>query len=217
MLFLFVPLYSKAPAVEKALQSAFSPPAPSDPRASTGVHFFMFYRMLATDKSRIVVPTFTPAPAGAHGPKDLLVVISIYDDDFEPYISAFLTNDFIVAGLNELLKAIDESGIVPDTDKSSAKYILEHGGVKANAHSFFKLLMRYNFADPTVPAVGPGGVANPPVKPWPYQLGATFPGLTVGMFLKPLVGYPDALQLWPAPGVAPKIEYEPSSPPPTPV
>ncbi len=214
MLLLFVPLHSKAPAVETSLQSIFAPAAPSDPRASTGVHFFMFYRMLATDKSRIVVPTFQPAPAGPGGvPKDLLVVLSIYDDDFEPYISAFLTDPIIVAGLNALLGAMDESGIVPDSDPSSAKYIQSHGGVQPNAKAFFKLLMRYNFADPTVPAVGPGGVANPPPKPWPYTLGATFPGLTVGMLLKPVVGYPDALQLWPAPGVAPKISYEPSNPP----
>ena len=214
MLFLFVPLQSKAPAVEKSLQSVFAPPATSDPRASTGVHFFMFYRMLATDKSRIVVPTFQPAPAGPSGaPKDLLVVLSIYDDDFEPYIGSFLSDPTIVLGLNALLGAMDESGIVPDSDPSSAKYILSHGGVQPNAKAFFKLLMRYNFADPTVPGVGPGGVANPPKSPWPYTFGATFPGLTVGMVLKPGVGYPDALQLWPAPGEAPAITYEPSTPP----
>jgi len=108
---------------------------------------------------------------------------------------------------------MDESGIVPDSDPTSAKYISQNGGVVKNAHSFYQLLMRYNFADPTIPAVGPGGIANPPAKPWPYALGATFPGLSIGMFLKPAGGYPNAQQLWPAPGEAPKIYFEPSTPP----
>jgi hypothetical protein len=216
MLLLFVPLNSKLvpPPSVSSFQSIFMEAAAADPRAATGVHFFMFYLMRAGDKSRIVVPTFQPAPAGPSGvPKDLLVVLSIYDADFEPYIGSFLTDPKIVQGLNTLMLAMDESGIVPDSDPTSAKYISQHGGVVKNAASFYQLLMRYNFADPTVPAVGPGGVANPPVKPWPYLLGATFPGLTIGMFLKAVGGYPNALQLWPAPSEAPKIYFEPSTPP----
>lgn len=213
MLMLFVPLHSGS-ATEKAIPSIhriFT--SASDPRPATGVHFFMFYHMRATDKSRILVPTFQPAPKGPDGvAKDLLVVLSIYDNDFEPYIGAFLTDPTIVAGLTLLLNTMDESGIVPDSDPSSAKFILSNGGIVKNAASFYKLLMRYNFADPTIPAIGPGGAVHPPVNP-AYNLGATFPGLTVGMFLRPNGGYPNALQLWPAPGEAPKIDFERSSPP----
>ncbi len=216
MLFLFVPLKSGAPPVEEPLHRILAGPPPQDPRAAEGVHFFMFYRMMAGEKSRIAVPTFQPAPAGPSGkPKDLLVVLSLYDADFEPYISSFLTDPMIVKGLDLLLSVIDESGIVPDSDPTSAVYILSHGGVVKNANAFFQLLMRYNFADPTIPAVGPGGWKNQPSAP-AYKLGAQFPGLTVGMVLKPGVGYPNALGLWPAPGEAPAIFFEPSIPPPPP-
>jgi hypothetical protein len=215
MLLLFVPINSKlVPSGGVAAFQNLLTGGGGDLRPLTGVHFYMAYLMRPGDKSRIVVPTFQPAPTGPDGvPKALLVVLSIYDADFEPYIGAFLTDPGIVKGLNQLLLLFDESGIVPDSDPTSAKAILKNGGVAKNAQAFYKLLMRYNFADPTVPAVGPGGIQNPPTKPWPYALAATFPGLSVGMFLKPKTGYPNALDLWPAPDKAPKIYYEPSTPP----
>ncbi len=225
MLLLFLPMLAakttEAEAAFHRLFAAAAAPAPNDNRALTGVHFFMIYPMRADAKSRIVVPTFTAAPPGAHGKKDLLVVLSIYDADFVPYISAFLADPVIVYALNKIVEGLDESGIVPDSDTSSAVYIRDHKGVANNSTGFIKLLMRYNFADPTIPAVGPGGMENPPKPPQPpfaYTLAATFPGLTVGMMLKPITGYPNALQLWPPAGPppdgAPKIHYDPSSKPP---
>jgi hypothetical protein len=216
MLLLFLPIKpAKKPEAEFHKLFAAAPPAPApvDNRGLTGVHFFMIYRMSAGEQSRIVVPTFTVAPPGANGKKDLLVVLSIYDADFEPYIHAFLTDPVIVFALDGIVDSMDESGIVPDTDTSSAVYIKANKGVANNADGFYKLLMRYNFADPTVPAIGPGGVANVPKPQWPYVLAATFPGLTVGMMLKPITGYPNAMQLWPTPGAAPAIFYDPSKPP----
>jgi hypothetical protein len=222
MLLLFLPMHpAKTSDAETSFHQLFAAAAapaaaPSDNRALTGVHFFMIYPMRADAESRIVVPTFTAAPPGTKGKKDLLVVLSIYDADFDPYISAFLADPIIVYALNGIVDSMDESGIEPDSDTSSAVYIKANKGVANNANGFFKLLMRYNFADPTVPAVGPGGVENPPKPPnppWPYTLAATFPGLTVGMMLNPVSGYPNALQLWPAPGAAPPIFYDPSKPP----
>jgi hypothetical protein len=206
MLFLFVPLKHNEETASKV--SAFVSAVGPDLRATTGVHFFMIYHLAAGATPPLPVPSFSTA-AG----KDALIVLSIYDADFEPYISAFFADPNIVAGLNFLMSAMDESGIIAPTDPSSAEYIFSHKGVVANAQGFYKLLMRYNFADPTIPATGPGGVQNPPETPWKYTLGTNFPGLTVGMTLKKNGGYPNALELWPAPGLAPKIYYEPSIPP----
>ena len=196
MLLLFLPIKpAKKPEAEfHKLFAAAAPPAPApvDNRGLTGVHFFMIYRMSAGEQSRIVVPTFTVAPPGANNS---------------------VIQPVIVHALDGIVDSMDESGIVPDTDTSSAVYIKANKGVANNADGFYKLLMRYNFADPTVPAIGPGGVANVPKPQWPYVLAATFPGLTVGMMLKPITGYPNALQLWPTPGAAPAIFYDPSKPP----
>jgi len=215
MLLLFVPLTkpkADAPAHQgvDSFQDLFTNVSQPDPRAFTGVHFSMFYLMKEGEPSRIAVPTFVPAKG-----KNLLVALAIYDGDFEPYIGAFLTDPKTVVGLNALLAFMDESGIIEPTDPTSAQFILAHGGVQQNSVAFYQLLMRYNFADPTIPAIGPGGMQNPPAK-LPYLLGATFPGLSVGMFLKPEGGYPNAHQLWPAPGTATAIYYEPSVPPPLP-
>lgn len=191
----------------------------TDSRPSTGVHFFMFYPMAACTPSPIVVPTFQAAPGVPGGKaRDLLVVMSIYDADFEPYIGSFLEDDNIVKGLNGILSLLDEEGLVAKDDPTSAANILANCGVKKNGPAFFKLLMRYNFADPTIPGIGPGGIANPRPIPPRYFLGATFPGLTVGKILDPKTGYPDAALLWPAPGATPPppaITYEPSVPPST--
>lgn len=212
MLFLFFPL--KKGTGEKANQAArevFAAAQPArkdaanaaDPRVATGVHFFMFYHLAADSVPQppLPVPSFTTAPG-----KDLLVVLSIYDRDFGPYISSFTTNPVVAAGLNLILGAMDETGFVKDSDPSSAKFILGHGGVAQNTPGFLKLLMRYNFADPTLPAA-----ANLPLKSPPnpkYTLGATFPGLTVGWILQ---NYPDAASLWPFP--PPAITFAPSVPP----
>jgi len=220
MLFLFVPLNSILISVAgkgvESFHDLFTNISTPDPRSFTGVHFSMFYLMRHKDTSRLPVPTFQPAPAGPNGvPKDLLIAQAFYDGDFEPYIGAFLTDAKTVFGLNGLLAVMDESGIIEDSDPTSAKFILANGGVQQNAVAFYQLLMRYNFADPTVPAQGPGGVLNKPATPPYYLLGATFPGLSVGMFLNPAAGYPNAHELWPAPGQAGPIYYEPSVPPPT--
>src|SRR5258708_6306006 len=105
MLLLFVPLDStKLPKHGvKELEQIFASSVATDDRAATGVHFFMTHIMRPGDPSRIVVPTFQPAPTGPNGvPKAVLVVLSIYDSDFEPYISAFFADPKIVAGLNLL-------------------------------------------------------------------------------------------------------------------
>jgi hypothetical protein len=206
MLFLFVPLKSEPATAGKI--TAFVNAAGPDLRATTGVHFFMIHHLKAGTTPPLPVPSFTTAPG-----KDALIVLSIYDADFEPYISAFFADDKIVGGLNFLMAAMDETDIIKPTDTSSADYIFHNGGVAKNAQGFYKLLMRYNFADPTIPAVGPGGVANTPAPQWKYFLGTNFPGLTVGMTLKKNGGYPNAHELWPAPGLAPAIEFEPSIPP----
>jgi hypothetical protein len=215
MLFLFFPLKkgTHETAAKTMQQILAPPPAPAadasgngiDPRVATGVHYFMFYHLGADQKPTpaLPVPSFQTAPG-----KDLLVVISIYDRDFAPYISSFTSNPLIAFGLNEILKQMDESKIVPDSDPTSAAYILAHGGVAQNNVAFFRLLMRYNFSDPTIPAANAFPVNTPP-KP-KFQLGATFPGLTVGAILQ---NYPQAEQLWPLP--APKITFAPSTPPPT--
>jgi len=183
-------------SANEALSSAVTP----DLRAATGVHFFMLHGVSDGAISTIPVPTFK-SPKG----KDTLVVLSIYDAPFTPYISAFTNIPAIAAGLDMVLQAMDETGIIPPTESSSAAFILSHGGVFKNSTSFIQLLMRYNFADPTIPAAtGAGDIANPQPNP-KYFLGATFPGLTVGSILQ---NYPDAGALWPLP--SPKITYAPS-------
>lgn len=215
MLFLFIPL--KKGIVKKGMPSIPFGASPAttqgsatggiDPRILTGVHFFMFYGLPAdaTPTPPLPVPSFQTAKG-----KDLLVVISIYDRDFAPYISAFTGDDKIAGGLNGLLLIMDETGIVPDTDHSSANYIWNHGGVAKNNNGFYKLLMRYNFSDPTIPAANVFPV-NTPANP-KFQLGATFPGLTVGWILE---NYPNAQTLWPLPPPKGGITFAPSAPPPT--
>jgi hypothetical protein len=216
MLLLFMPLRSgqAQPAIEAAGKVFGVAGQCPDSRPSTGVHFSMSYHMPAGAPSPIVVPTFQAAPGVSGKAKDLLVVLSIYDADFGPYIGSFFDDPAFVKGLTLLLQSLDEDGLVALDDPTSAAYILAHGGVKENAKAFYQLLMRYNFADPTIPAVGPGGMANPPSVPSRYTLGATFPGLTVGKILDSTTGYPDAGSLWPSPEATPlppPITYEPST------
>lgn len=220
MLMLFLPVRSAAaqPAIE-TLGKVFGPANQGgDSRPSTGVHFYMTYAMPAGAPSPIAVPTFQAAPAAAGKAKDLIVVWSLYDADFVPYISSFFADPGTVKSLNELLETLDEDGLVAPDDPTSAAYILAHGGVMENAEAFYKLLMRYNFADPTIPAVGPGGMANSPSATPRYTLWATFPGLTIAKLLDSATGYPDAGSLWPSPEGTPPpppITYGPSAPPPT--
>ncbi len=219
MLLLFLPIKSGLPVDIGSFNDVMHGKAgANDSRPSTGVHYFMFSVIPAGVPSPIAVPTFTPAPANGGPPKSLLVVLSIYDADFEPYIGSFLSDPTIVKGLNGTLALMDETGIIDDSDPTSAAAILSSGGVAKNASNLFSLLMRYNFADPTIPAVGPAGMTNPPSTPFRYLLGANFPGLTVAKLLDPKNGYPGAAELWPAPGSVPgpqKIYYEPSTPPST--
>ncbi|MEO6193324.1 MAG: hypothetical protein ABIS20_09960 [Thermoanaerobaculia bacterium] len=214
MLMLFLPVRpGQAQDLHATIGQLISGADPGpDSRPSTGVHFFMTYPMVAGTPSPIIVPTFQAAPGVGGKAKDLLVVLSIYDADFEPYISAFFANPAIVAGLNMIVGMLDETGLVAADDPTSAANIIANGGVRKNPAAFYQLLMRYNFADPTIPAIGPGGIANPAPTPPRYFLGATFPGLTVGKILDLKTGYPDAGALWPESG-APAITYEPSTPP----
>src|SRR3954447_3359082 len=97
MLFLFLPLKKGAiPSMVSASSDVVGAAAPADAdaangpdiRALTGVHFFMFYGLPAgtAPQPPLPVPSFQTAEG-----KDLFVVISIYDADFAPYISAFTT------------------------------------------------------------------------------------------------------------------------------
>ncbi len=195
LLFLFVPVKKGSlGAVTKEVEHIKSlikthTAAAFDPRPATGVHFFMIYPQADGHATPgIPVPGFQSMPG-----KDVLVVMSLYDNDFAPYISAFFTIPAVVAGLTNLLHIMDESGIPglkPD-DPSTAANIIKNGGVVKNASAFYCLLMRYNFADPTLAA----GSSTAGAK---YVLGATFPGLTVGKILS---NYPNAKTLWPFPPV----------------
>lgn len=193
MLLLFLPVYKGL--IEKLAGNVQTTVAAAGPdlRASTGVHFFMTYGVPNGTASTLPVPTFqTPQD------KDLFVVMSIYDAPFGPYISAFTSIEPIADGLNAVLQALDESGIVEPTDPTSAAYILANGGVYKNSDAFVSLLMRYNFADPTIPgATSATNIADPQPAP-KYFLGATFPGLTIGSILQ---SYPDAVASWPNPAV----------------
>jgi hypothetical protein len=152
-----------------------------------------------TPNPPLPVPSFQTAEG-----KDALIVISLYDADFAPYISAFGS---IAGQLDLLLGGLDETGIVDDDNPTSAAFILANGGVAANTVGFFSLLMRYNFADPTIPAAAVLP-ANTPANP-KYLLGATFPGLTNAAILQ---NYPGATSLWPWPPQP--ITFAPSAPPP---
>jgi len=200
MLFLFMPV--KKAGLAQALThahelshhiTAAAPAGGPDLRASTGVHFFLFYGLGDGQTPGLPVPSFQTFPG-----KNLLVVQSLYDADFAPYISSFVTVPAIAAGLNAILMAMDETGIpgVDPDGPTSAKFILANGGVEKNPAAFNCLLMRYNFADPTIPAAAKSsGHAK-------YTLGGTFPGLTIGKILQ---NYPDAETLWPFPPVT--IEF----------
>jgi hypothetical protein len=200
MLFLFVPVKTgKATKITTALTSlkqSFTA-ANNDMRALTGVHFFMFYHLDAGQSAGLPIKSFE-APAD----RGLFVVQAIYDADFVPYISAFVDNPVIAMLLDEVLRNIDETGLVSPKDPTSAVRILEKGGVGSNKAAFICLLMRYNFSDPTIPA------ATTSPKGQKFTLGYTFPGLTVGKILQ---NYPDAQILWPLP--APAINFKASVPP----
>jgi hypothetical protein len=201
MLFLFVPitkglLHSGSDLITK-LNLTVNAAVPDDSRKTRGVHFFMAYPHVEG----------TPTPGLPHGKdahgndyigagfksypgKDVLVVMSIYDTDFAPYISAFFEEP-VLGGLDALMYAMDETNIpgVDPNGLTSAKYIREHHGVKANAQAFYCLLMRYNFGDPLLPAGGTKSTDR-------YTLGAGFPGLTVADIIN---NYPDAATSWPPP------------------
>ncbi len=189
LLFLFIPLkkgmLGEAMTHVETIKEAKLEAAAGDPRKTTGVHFFTTYAQKDGQATPgIPVPGFQSFPG-----KDVLVVMSIYDGQFDAYISAFFDIQKVVDGLNGLMYLMDESKI-PGVDvdgKTSANYIAKMGGVKQNAQAFYCLLMRYNFGDPVYSAGDKGGK---------YVFGTNFPGLTVAKIID---NYPNAGTLWPAP------------------
>src|SRR5476651_1742114 len=141
LLFLFVPitkaLFGKATkevAHRKSLVKTHAETA-VDPRPATGVHFFMIYPQADGHATPgIPVPGFQSFPG-----KDVLVVMSLYDNDFAPYISAFFTIPAVVTGLTNLLHIMDESGIpgLNPSDPSTAANIIKNGGVVKNASASY--------------------------------------------------------------------------------
>ncbi len=165
-----------------------------DPRKTTGVHYFMIYAQADGQKTPgIPVPGFTSYPG-----KDVLVVMSIYDGQFDAYISAFFVSDQIVAGLDALMHLMDETGIpgVDPDGPNSANHIIKMKGVKKNALAFYCLLMHYNFGDPVLACGQTGGK---------YVFNTNFPGLTVAKIID---NYPNAASLWP---LAPQTYTFPAS------
>lgn len=194
LLFLFIPLkkgfLAQAMAeVQKVKEAAAQLTVPTgDPRKTTGVHYFTIYAQAdGTPTPGIPVPGFQSYPG-----KDVLVVMSIYDGQFDDYISSFFKIDAIVNGLDGLLQFIDEEGIpgVDPDGPTSAKFIKkkendENSGVVKNAAAFYCLLMRYNFGDPVFSAGDKKGK---------YIFGTNFPGLTVAKIID---NYPNADKVWP--------------------
>jgi hypothetical protein len=208
MLMLFLPLYKgtlkRALHAAHALAGVTPGAAGSDDRANKGVHFAMFYGIEAEpNPSEIVMKPPLPVPTFQNAPgKDLIVAQAFYDGDFAAYIGAFTNEPATAFVLNALLLAIDESGIVPDSDPTSAKAIHAAGGVAVASAQFNCLLMRYNFGSPVVP-----GTSGAPIEVQSnFGLIATFPGLTVGKILAKN-GYPNANAQWPFPA-PPKIEFQ---------
>lgn len=198
LLFLFVPLKKgmlgeAMAAAEKVKEAAKTVAVTAgDPRKTTGVHYFTIYAQKDGQATPgIPVPGFQSFPG-----KDVLVVMSIYDGQFDAYISAFFEIKEVVDGLNGLMLLMDESNIpgVDANGKTSANYIAKMGGVKKNALAFYCLLMRYNFGDPVLSAGDKGGK---------YVFGTNFPGLTVAKIID---NYPDADKLWPP--VAGQVSYD---------
>ena len=220
LLFLFLPIKTNPkPEAATAMHTLFASQSAvgADPRTATGVHFYGIYTLKAGTKPA-APPPFTafqvPPPNPETGaPRDLVVVFSIYDNDFGPYISAFTDNENFAKVLDlGLLANLDETGFVDPSDPTSAKNILAKGGTFANPKALLSLLMRYNWADPTIPAATTIGKIKNPNPNWKYFLGATFPGLTTTRLLKPSGGYPNINELWPFPGGV--IDYASSAPPP---
>jgi hypothetical protein len=227
LLLLFLPLkHGAKPPLESdavsTLHTLFSgkqvkgTTAPSDPRPATGVHFFMIYALAAgkTTNPPPPFPAFQVPPPNPEtkAPRDLAVVMSIYDADFGPYIGAFTSDPDFAALLDAtLLVGLDETGFVDPNDPTSALGILANGGTFQNQDAFVALLMRYNWADPTRPGATSAANIKKPDPNWkPYFLGATFPGLTISKILS-TNGYPNALQLYPV--KAPVIDFARSNPP----
>jgi hypothetical protein len=212
MLFLFFPLKKGALAqamgaiggvtasAKAAADSTADTGADTDERAATGVHFAMFTGLPADMKPDFPVPCFQTAPG-----KDLLIIQSIYDADFTPYIAAFTSHESVAQALDGVLSLMDETGIVEPSDPTSAAWILANKGVFKNPNAFVDLLMRYNYSDPTIPATTGAGVS--PVQNPKLVLLATFPGLTVGQILQ--TG--DLGATYPYPPVP--IQYDSSAPP----
>ncbi|SNR24575.1 hypothetical protein [Flavobacterium sp. ov086] len=191
LLFLFIPVTKgmlgkamiAAEQVKKAANSV--PPPVGDLRKTTGVHYFTIYGQEdGKPTPGIPVPGFQSFPG-----KDVLVVMSIYDGQFDTYISAFFKIKEVVDGLTLLLGIMDETGIpgVDPNGLTSAKHILIKG-IEKNASAFYCLLMRYNFGDPILSAGDNKDKKNK------YVFGTNFPGLTVAKIID---NYPNAATIWP--------------------
>jgi hypothetical protein len=223
MLFLFLPFkhFTKPETQSQAVGALHSllggsTPGGGDSRPAKGVHFFMLYILGAgqTPAAPPPFPTFQVPPPNPEtkAPRDLVAVMSIYDADFGPYISAFTSNEDFAKLLDlGLLANLDETGFISPDDPTSAAGILANGGVFENPTALVTLLMRYNWADPTIPAATDPRFIKNPNPAWKYVLGATFPGMTVTSILKTSGGYPNAAELWPVNPVV--INYAPSVPP----
>lgn len=197
LLFLFIPLkkglVGKAMIAAEQVREAIKAEEPpvTDFRKTTGVHYFTIYAQADGQPTPgIPVPGFQSYPG-----KDVLVVMSIYDGQFDAYISAFFKIKEVVDGLTILLGVMDETGI-PGVDPeglTSAKHILKKG-IEKNALAFYCLLMRYNFGDPILSAGDKGDK---------YVFGTNFPGLTVAKIID---NYPKAGETWPP--TAGEVSYD---------
>ncbi|WP_316636104.1 hypothetical protein [uncultured Flavobacterium sp.] len=187
LLFLFIPLKKGALAeallaAQSVREAAIAETPVGDFRKTTGVHYFTIYVQAdGAPTPGIPVPGFQSYPG-----KDVLVVMSIYDGQFDDYIGSFFKIKKVVENLDRLLKLIDEEGIpgVDPNGRTSAKFISKKGVVE-NKAAFYCLLMRYNFGDPVFSAGDKNGK---------YIFGTNFPGLTVA---KVIDNYPNADKIWP--------------------
>jgi hypothetical protein len=115
MLLLFLPLKKKTEEKVNHLIASLNAEINDnfDPRPATGVHFFMIYHLKDGQTPKLPVTSFQTMPG-----KDMLVVLSIYDADFTPYIASFVTNPIIAGLLNGIVKSMDETGIFDPTEQS---------------------------------------------------------------------------------------------------
>jgi hypothetical protein len=156
-------------ALVGALAGVFAPGrdlGTPDLRPSLGIHFVATY----------VVPPSAPLNRPHFG------ITVIFDNDFFLYLASFTGHKPVAASFDAILMQMDESGIVPPTEKSSAVSILSHGGSYKRSLEFARLLNRYNYT-------------RQDLENKTCVVASTFPGLTARAIV---TNYPNALTLWPA-------------------